>query len=344
LASATITPRRRRTAKRAVQTSAPVADALDLLADDDDVQDQAAEQPNFALRLTQALEAISAAQPEVEAAPVAHVTPAAEPIEAVTYSRLPRPHALRPAAKPVAPAPAPAPLVEPEPIAELAPVAEPEATQEELDDLLAEPKPLTGVRAFVAALNKLPPIRLPIGPAIPWRYGLPLLFGALLVMVVVARPQGQPEKMGTSLPAQQTYAVQQESPLFAKPVTEAASAPVGVAEPAATASFDLFDVGIKFAAVLGLAYGSLMLLKKVGLGGPAARGSQQMSGVRVVSSLALAPNRTVHVIRTPGGKSLLVGATTSQVNLIADLGELDEDSVAVDSGSFFDILSSKLAK
>ena len=305
---------RRRTAKRAVQVSAPIADALDI----EDEVDVEVEETNYALALTEALEAISAAQ--------------AQPVEA-TYSPVRKPHAARPAASKPSPAP----------------VVEPTAIQEDLDDLLVESAPAQearGVKAFVAALDKLPPIRLPIGPAIPWRYGLPLLFGALLVMVLVARPQGQQEKIGTSLPAQQTYAVQQEAPLFAnaKPAPEPANAPVGVAEPAATAGFDLFDVGIKFAAVLGLAYGSLMLLKKVGLAGTAARGSQAMAAVRVVSSLALAPNRTVHIIRTPGGKSLLVGATPSQVNLIADLGELDDDALAVDSSSFFDILSTKLAK
>jgi len=319
--------------------AAPIADAVDL---EDEVDFEVVE-TNYALALTEALEAISAAQ--------------AQPVEA-TYSPVRKPHAARPAAKPAAAKPASAVEPGPAPVAAPAAVAAKPAethvaetvsldADDDLDALLAaEPVPAKGFKAFVAALDKLPPIRLPIGPAIPWRYGLPLLFGALLMMVVVARPQGQQEKIGTSLPAQQTYAVQHESPLFAnaKPAAETTNAPVGVAEPAATAGFDLFDVGIKFAAVLGLAYGSMMLLKKVGLGGRSVNGTASMAGVRVVSSLALAPNRTVHVIRTPGGKSLLVGATPQQVNLIADLGELDEDTVAVDSGSFFDILSSKLAK
>jgi len=50
---------RRRTAKRAVQVSAPVADALDPVDQFD--EDEPAE-TNYALRLTEALEAISAAQ------------------------------------------------------------------------------------------------------------------------------------------------------------------------------------------------------------------------------------------------------------------------------------------
>jgi flagellar biogenesis protein FliO len=41
--------------------------------------------------------------------------------------------------------------------------------------------------------------------------------------------------------------------------------------------------------------------------------------VRVVSSIALAPNRSVHVIQVPGGKTLLVGATPTAVNLLAEL-------------------------
>jgi len=44
----------------------------------------------------------------------------------------------------------------------------------------------------------------------------------------------------------------------------------------------------------------------------------------------------------PGGKTLLVGATPNQVNLIADLGELaDEESP--EANSFFDVLKSKIS-
>ena len=97
--------------------------------------------------------------------------------------------------------------------------------------------------------------------------------------------------------------------------------------------------------MLALAYGSLMLLKRTGMGGAAAGGKNSGSsaaGLKVVSSLVLAPNRTVHVIRVPGGKNLLVAATPNQVNLIAELGELDLEQASSGDASFLDILASKL--
>jgi flagellar biogenesis protein FliO len=307
-----------------------VADAVELVEEDE--QEEAVEETNYALRLTQALEAISAAQ-------------VAEPVEA-TYSPVPTPHAARPTPKPARrakPAAAPAPVS-----AAVAMPARARVRPETVEEPVAlAPTPARGLTAFLAALDKLPPIRLPIGPPIPWRLGLPLLAVAVVATFLMARPTSAPEPIGTRLPAQEKYAVQQDAPLFATAQPEAAvatpSAPIGVAEPAGM-NVDLVDVGIKFLAVLALAYGSLVLLKRVGVGGAAARGGQSMAGVRVVSSMTLAPNRTVHVIRTPGGKSLLVGATPAQVNLIADLGELDEDALAAESGSFFDVLSAKLPR
>ena len=64
--------------------------------------------------------------------------------------------------------------------------------------------------------------------------------------------------------------------------------------------------------------------------------------MQVVSSLTLAPNRSVHLLRVPGGKTVLVGATPNQVNLIADLGEIAEDLESDAAGSFFDILKGKI--
>jgi flagellar biogenesis protein FliO len=187
--------------------------------------------------------------------------------------------------------------------------------------------------AWLRALDKMPPIRLPIGPAIPWRVGLPALIAIVAVMFFVSRPSDSPraDTPGVRLPAQETYAVQQQAPLFAAqvedpvaaaPVPAATPQPIGVQEPAGM-GFDFFDVGIKLAAVLGLAYGSLLLLKKTGMGGAAAliKGNQ-LEGMRVVSTLALAPNRSVHVLQVPGGKMLLVGATPNAVSLLA---ELDQD-------------------
>ena len=171
------------------------------------------------------------------------------------------------------------------------------------------------------------------------------------------------------MPAQDTYAVQQQSPLFAKPSGDATSQPqdqltsqpqgdqsqpvqqsqsqaqpVGVKEPAATAGVDIFDMLVKFIAVLGLMAGSLYLLKRFGSGAQPGKGSSTGAGIQVVTSVALAPNRTVHVLKTPDGKSLLVGATPNQVNLIADLGELSDDAVAPQASSFFDVLAGKLAR
>jgi flagellar biogenesis protein FliO len=223
-----------------------------------------------------------------------------------------------------------------------------------------------GTRGWLAALDKLPPIRLPIGPAIPWKIGLPALVALVLIMGVTSRTAGGADMQGVQLPAQQTYPVQQEAPLFAKPqaadpsaasqqsadssATGAASAQaadssdpsaaapeaadasgvspaaapqqaIGVPDAAAMGGFDLVDIGIKLVAVLALAYGSLMLLKKLGYGGAGAglRGGSSGADVRVVSTIALAPNRSVHVIAIPGGKTLLVGATPTAVNLLAEL-------------------------
>jgi flagellar biogenesis protein FliO len=85
-----------------------------------------------------------------------------------------------------------------------------------------------------------------------------------------------------------------------------------------------------------------LLLKKTGMGGASALNKGgQMEGMRVVSTLALAPNRSVHVIKVPGGKTLLVGATPNAVNLISDLGVLSEDETP-EASSFFDVLKGKL--
>ncbi len=232
-----------------------------------------------------------------------------------------------------------------------------------------------GRGSFLASLDKLPPIRLPIGPPIPWRLGLPALLAMVVLMGVMSRSSAHADSPGVQLPAQQTYPVQQEAPLFNPversgtwvtnnalqaqasnddqqapmnaPQTQtqtqapAAAQPLGVQDPGGV-GFDVFDIGIKLAAVLGLAYGSLMLLKRAGIGGASAgRSGGTNQGMRVVSSLALAPNRTVHVIKVAGGRTLLIGATPNAVNLLADLGDLaDEDTP--EAASFFDVLKGKL--
>jgi hypothetical protein len=47
------------------------------------------------------------------------------------------------------------------------------------------------------------------------------------------------------------------------------------------------------------------------------------------------------VIKVPGGRTLLVGATPNAVNLLADLGDLAADETP-DAGSFFDVLKGKV--
>jgi len=200
------------------------------------------------------------------------------------------------------------------------------------------------------ALGALPPIRLPIGPAIPWKIGMPLLMAIVAVTAVMSRPSGHADAQGVRLPTPEPYAVQQEAPLFTNAQQAQAQAPAPAAAPAAQPlgvqdpgglGFDAADIAFKLIAVLALAYGSLYLLKRVGVGGSATAGTGGTPAMRIVSSLALAPNRSVHVIKVPGGKTLLVGATPNQVNLIADLGELaDEESP--DATSFFDVLKGKI--
>jgi flagellar biogenesis protein FliO len=223
------------------------------------------------------------------------------------------------------------------------------AAQSPVDAAPAAPSPKPGPGTWLAALDRLPPIRLPVGPAISWRLGLPALVLLVVLMGVMSRSAGASDAPGVQLPAQQTYPVQAEAPLFAKAeatvvptVTAPAAQPIGVQEPAGL-GFDLADIGIKLVAVLALAYGSLMVLKKVGIGGAGSSSGAVASSqaVRVLSSIALAPNRSVHVIRVPGGKTLLVGATPNAVNLLADLGELGEDD-APEPASILDALKGRL--
>jgi flagellar biogenesis protein FliO len=63
----------------------------------------------------------------------------------------------------------------------------------------------------------------------------------------------------------------------------------------------------------------------------------------MISSLVLAPNRTVHLLKVPGGKTLLLGATPNQVNLLADLGTRPDDEDTETEGSFFNILKGKIS-
>lgn len=215
----------------------------------------------------------------------------------------------------------------------------------------------SGWRKWLATLDKMPPIRLPIGPAIPWRYGLPALLVLVAVVAVMSRPSGarSPETRSV-LPTQELYGVQADGPLFATPtaattddagatpvVVSKQPAPIGVQEPAG-AGFDLLDIGIKLAAVLGLAYGSLVLLKKAGVGGAGRLSPGVLNGadgMRVVGTVTLAPNRSVHALRVPDGRTLLIGATPNSVNLLTELGELD-DNDAVEAPGLLDGIRARL--
>lgn len=207
------------------------------------------------------------------------------------------------------------------------------AAQADESTVHAAPSSVKTVKSnWLASLDKLPPIRLPIGPAIPWKIGLPLFVAVVVLMGFMSRSAAHMDPPGVQLPAQQTYPVQQDSPLFAKPQPTDAPAPdaaapqpqaqpqLGVQDPGGL-GFDMVDMGIKLVAVLALAYGSLMVLKKFGVGGASSARGGTASAVRVISSLALAPNRSVHVVEVAGGKTLLIGATPNSVNLLADLSE-----------------------
>jgi flagellar biogenesis protein FliO len=169
---------------------------------------------------------------------------------------------------------------------------------------------------------------------------------ALVVCVALlsrpsARGQGSP---AFKLPAEtETYAVTQDSPLFTN-AQQKVTPSIGVAEPPGL-GVDVLDLSLKLVAVLALAYASLAVLKRLGVGGAAQlsqAGGTTTDGLRVVASLSLAPNRSVHVVRAPDGKTLLLGATPGQVNLIAELGDVPEVAASASTPSFLDVLASKL--
>jgi flagellar biogenesis protein FliO len=360
-------PRAKRAAPRAAAVTVPRS-----------VEDETPS-PNYALRLTEALQAISA----IQSGPAAHhqeavedASPFADVLEAVSVPTAPRVRrGLGRRSDDNVLAGAQVPLVlAGEDVVEIARVYRPpeprvravgESKSPQVPEVL-QPD-LSGPSFTTRLLNgfdQLPPIRLPIGPAISWRLAIPALILLVVVMAFVSRSSSSGDSQGVRLrPAQPTATV---VPLFANPqpsqadvstpnapvadptvqpqlVATPAAQPLGVQDPGGM-SFDVLDVGLKLVAVLALAYGSLMLLKRTGFGGGvASKGSDPALGMRVVSSLVLAPNRTVHLVKVPGGKTLVVGATPNQVNLIADLGELaDGQDVEVD-GSFFDILKGKIS-
>jgi flagellar biogenesis protein FliO len=309
-------------------------------------------QESFALRLTAALEAIQQAQEPVVPAPGAAAPGSATPGPTRAY------------APPATPRPASVPRFgrksgEESPVDSFERTTSeelsvgPSGRERSLEASAPEKAPRNdgALSTYVKLLDKLPPIRLPIGPAVPWRIALPSLVGLLAVMVLVNRPAtvAQPQALPAASPAatpvatsasladQQARQIINSSSAQADTTTPDPSVPVQtnpttVAQPLGVADsaglgFDFVDLGVKLAAVLGLAYGSLLLLKKAGIGGAGGglRGPDgTRQGLQVVSSLVLAPNRSVHVLKVPGGKTLLVGATPTQVNLISELSEEDK--------------------
>ncbi len=196
-------------------------------------------------------------------------------------------------------------------------------------------------RRALEALDRRPALRLPVGPPIPWRYGLLALAALVLLTAALARPgaAGAPARGPSAVPAAVGGTLDARDSRAAPPTPS-----LGVAEPPGL-GFDLADLALKLALVVALAYGSLAALKRLGVGGavPAAGVLPPGETLRLVASLTLAPNRTLHVVRAPGAKLLLVGATPGQITLIADLGERPDLAGDEAPASFLQLLTGKLA-
>jgi flagellar biosynthetic protein FliO len=81
----------------------------------------------------------------------------------------------------------------------------------------------------------------------------------------------------------------------------------------------MWDVAAKTALVLAILYGALWVLRRYyGKGMMPRRGAPLL----VLQSAQLGPGRSVHLIGV-GSKTLLVGATSQQVSLLADVGPMD---------------------
>lgn len=74
------------------------------------------------------------------------------------------------------------------------------------------------------------------------------------------------------------------------------------------------DLLVKLAAVLGLAYVSLALLKRYTYG---SAGSQRGNALRVIESTVLAPNRAVYLVRA-GDREILLGVTPTQITPLSE--------------------------
>ncbi len=90
----------------------------------------------------------------------------------------------------------------------------------------------------------------------------------------------------------------------------------------------LWDLIIKTALVLAILYGVLWLVKRYyGRAGSTPRGA----GIVVMQSTQLAPGRALHLVSV-GSRVLLLGATSQQVSLLADLDPADLEAEAGEPG------------
>lgn len=198
----------------------------------------------------------------------------------------------------------------------------------------------SGWRGALAALDRLPPIQLPLGPPIPWRYGLSAFVAlAILSLLLLGRPTPDTRLAQSNMPVAAATA----SGLSDSAGGGTSAAPLGGGD-ALSPGIDPWDLAWKLLLVLALAYGSLRVLQRMGYGGAVAGGLPAGEGMRVLATLTLAPNRSVHLLRLPGGRTLLLGATPTRVNLLSDLGQLPHDQAVPEPASFLQILNSKLPR
>lgn len=178
-----------------------------------------------------------------------------------------------------------------------------------------------------------------------WQTALILAAIAVAAWILSLQLAGPPPAaQPTSVPesSQQLFASATDAPLA---TPQAAATPVPLTSFESTsADLDYGGLLFKLVIVLALAYGALYALKRLGLAG-SLPGGRVGSNLRVDSSLTLAANRSLHVVRAPNGRAYLVGATPTQVNLVADLGELPEEpAAAVAPPSFAAALQSMFSR
>lgn len=86
----------------------------------------------------------------------------------------------------------------------------------------------------------------------------------------------------------------------------------------------IFDLAWKLAVVLGIAYGSIWMLRGI-LQRPGVMPGRK-GHLKVLESASLGPNRSIHLVKV-GGKVLVVGSTNDQITAI---GEVDDPETLSD--------------